>query len=140
MKEIRSGATRLYLEGKKGSFIELSSCLVAEFDQVYELAQKFLMASNSGDMAEAVNEICDAFAAKINANELTLDDAWNILLIKAGTAKKELLEILRNAQSKALEAFLSGKTLGRKLEELAATLEIGCQDTLPQSPLPEDKA
>jgi len=87
-----------------GRSIELSSALVREFPRVYELAVRYLQASNEEDAARVVAEITEAWASSLDPESLTLDDAWAILLAKAGP-KEDLLETLRGIMAEAMRDF-----------------------------------
>lgn len=87
-----------------GRFIELPSALVREFPRVYELAVRYLQASDEEDAVRVVAEIAEAWASSLDPESLTLDDAWAILLAKAGP-KAELLETLRSIMAEAMRDF-----------------------------------
>lgn len=95
----------VYLEGINRS-IDIVACKAGEFPKVMDQATR-LLAADAGDISEVVKDVVDTWAPGLDHEQLTLDDAWNILLAKAGRLKGEVLSSLPQAFAKNILDFLA---------------------------------
>ena len=94
----------VFLEGINRS-VDIVGCRAGEFSRIMEHATR-LLASDGDELLKVVEDIVDAWAPGLDAEQLTLDDAWNILIAKAGRAKGENLANLPKAFAKQVLDFL----------------------------------
>lgn len=105
---------RVTLEGT-GTDIELTSCRVAEYHDVRRLAIALLDVANEEALAQNAAEIVDRFAPGLPAEELTMNDLWEILMAKAGTAQGEVLRRLPEIAAEKMVDFLRDTEVSAQL-------------------------
>ena len=95
----------IYLEGINRR-VDIAACRAGEFSRIMDQATR-LLAADAEDLQEVVEEVVESWTPGLDAEQLTLDDAWSILLAKAGRLKGEVLANLPRAFAKQVLDFLA---------------------------------
>lgn len=110
---------RVYWETEPSSYVEVPSCRVGEFPTVYDYAVRLLETSVSGGedgVRSLAREILEYCGIQRKIEEVTEADLWNILLAKAGPAKRKILERLPDMASEMVVDFFGRAVREGELE------------------------
>lgn len=119
---------KVRFENDPGRYIELRSCKIREFGKVYHQAMGFLLAQTEEEMVGIVSEILESWVPDLDADDLTMEDVWNILLAKAGKSKREAMEGMPKTAAEAVANFL--KTSATQ-ELMVSAMEEAMREALP---------
>jgi hypothetical protein len=110
---------RVYWETEPSSYVEVPSCKVGEFPTIYDYAVRLLETSVSGGeegICSLAREILEYCGIQRKIEEVTEADLWNILLAKAGPAKRKILERLPDMASEMVVDFFGRAVREGELE------------------------
>jgi len=117
---------RVYWETEPSTYIEIPSCRVGEFPKVFDFAVKLLESTMGGSeerAREIAREILVTWGIERDLEKITENDIWNILLAKAGKAKREILEKLPELASEMVVDFFAKEGM-EGLERIANSVIV----------------